>query len=57
MKRKKKEPKVGGADLLQVPGMEALDDLTRKILKIPKDEVERREKDWRDAKRGPAKSG
>ncbi len=43
MKRKsnanpKKPP---DADLLSVPGMESLDQLTRQVLKVPKEEMER----------------
>lgn len=40
-----------GADLLSVPGMEALDHLTREVLKVPKEEIERRENEAKAAKK------
>lgn len=44
MRRKDKPPKgVGKSDLLSVPGMEPLDGLTRDVLKVSKEEIERRE--------------
>jgi len=43
MRRKDKPPKgVGKPDLMSAPGMEALDALTRKILGVSKEEIERR---------------
>lgn len=51
MPRKKRSAKADpGADLLSVPGMEALDHLTREVLKVPKEEIERREKEWPNRK-------
>ena len=44
MRRKDRPPKgVGKPDLLSVAGMEALDALTRKVLEVSKEEIERRE--------------
>ncbi len=44
MRRKDKPPKgVGKPDLLSAPGMEALDQLTRQVLTVSKEEIERRE--------------
>lgn len=42
MKRKRKDGKPEGADLLAAPGMEGLAAFTKEILKVPKAEVERR---------------
>lgn len=51
MRRKDKPPKgVGKPDLMSVPGMEALDKLTRKVLTVSKEEIERREAEERQAK-------
>ena len=48
MRRKRKEPKgTGGADLLSVPGMENLDALTRKVLEVSKEEIDRREAEYK----------
>lgn len=40
-------------DLLSVPGMEELDKLTREVLDIDKEEIERREKAWQERKAKP----
>jgi hypothetical protein len=46
MRRKDKPPKgVGKPDLLSVLGLEAMDTLTRKVLTVSKDEIERRERE------------
>ena len=51
MRRKDKPPKgVGKSDLMSVPGMEALDKLTRKVLTVSKEEIERREAEERQTK-------
>lgn len=44
VRRKDKPPKgVGKPDLLSAPEMESLDKLTREVLTVSKDEIERRE--------------
>ena len=51
MRRKDKPPKgVGKPDLMSVPGMEALDKLTRKVLEVSKEEIEQREAEAKDKK-------
>jgi len=49
MRRKDKPPKgVGKDDLLSLKGMEPLDGLTRKVLEVSKEEIERREANDKD---------
>lgn len=44
--RRKDQPKgVGKPDLLSVPGMEALDKLTRAVLRVSKEDIEQAESD------------
>jgi hypothetical protein len=44
MRRKDKPPiGVGKADLLDTPGLESLDSLTRQVLTVSKEEIEQRE--------------
>jgi len=50
IKRKRKGAKKEGEDLLSVPGMEKLDHLTREVLKVPKEEIEKRERTDSDKK-------
>lgn len=50
MRRKPKGTKDSGKDLLSVPGMERLDELAREVLKVPKDEIDRREREQRKPK-------
>ena len=51
MRRKDKPPKgVGKPDLLSVPGMEPLDKLTREVLRVSKEEIERREAEAKNKK-------